>query len=262
MRRLSSMSILLAVLTGLTGPPAQGTSVPMYVCDSANNVLAVDVSTGDVELVADLTAQLTDIAFSPAGRLYGVSPEYLYEIDLHTSWSTLIGPHGFSGPASGFGIDALTFDRNGVLYAAGNDILIMIDPATGAGTALGTLSGYRSAGDMAVDGMGRLVLSTDNGHLVEVRRNGAGATAIGSIPYDDVFALAGSVDGTLYGVRSTNEIVTLDQDTGRATVTASVHADFLIGQSWGGSFQGQFIPEPATCLLLLTGGIALIIRRR
>jgi hypothetical protein len=262
MRRLTSIALLIAVVTGSEVPAVQGSSAPMYVSDSANNVLSVDLSTGVVELAANVAAQLTDIAFSPAGDLYGITPAFLYEIDLGTSWSTLIGAHGFSDPAAGFGLDALTFDRDGTLYAAGDDILITIDPLTGAGTAVGPLSGYRSAGDLAIDGMGRLVLATDSGNLVEVQRDGTGATQIGSIPYDDVYALAANADGTLYGLRSTSEIVVFDQQTGRATVTGTLDADFLIGRPWGGSIPGQFIPEPATLLLLLSGGIALVLRRR
>ncbi|MFQ5592261.1 MAG: PEP-CTERM sorting domain-containing protein [Phycisphaerae bacterium] len=262
MQPARTIPLILAVVSGaLNATQVSGATAPMYICDSTNNLLTVDPATGELELVAGTFAQMTDIAFSPSGVLYGVTPTYLYEIDPDTGWNTLIGAHGFSSPVQGYGIDALTFDRSGNLYAAGNNILIRIDPATGQGTAVGALSGYRSAGDLAVTATDRLLLTTDSGDLVEVHRDGSGATLIGSLPYSDVFAMGGSLDGNVYGIRSTNDIILIDENTGRGTIIGELSGDMLHGRAWGGSFPDQFVPEPATLLLLVSGTIALLRRR-
>ena len=236
---------------------------PMYIADSANNLFTVDVVTGHADRIGGLRAQFADIAFSPSGRLYGITTTYLYEIDPSDAWSTLIGPHGYGGAGSPYGLDSLTFTADGALYAAGNDILVRIDPATGAGTTVGALSGYRSAGDLAVDTSGRLLLSTDAGVLVEARPDGSGATAVGSLPYNDIWALAGAADGTLYGVRSTNDIVAVDSHTGHATAVSALHSDSLIGRAWGGGFPDQFaMPEPSTLAIGLAGALLLAVWHR
>jgi len=252
------LALLFVCLSPLA---AAGSVTPMFVCDSANHLLKVDVLTGQAELVGQSPVRFTDIAFGPGGRLYGVTSNYLYEIDPRSGESALIGPHGYGQGGRDFGIDALAF-AGGVLYAAGNDILIAIDPETAATTTVGTLSGYRSAGDLAVDAAGRLLLTTDAADLVEVHLDGSGATLIGSLGYHDVFALSAGPDGTLYGLRSTNEIVSVDPGTGRATIVGSLHADFPLGHAWGGSFPTSHFPEPTTGLLCLCGVVCLRWRRR
>ncbi len=262
---MRSRTLPLMLVASLPGTVALAEPVEpitvMHATDSANNLLTIDVATGLVEQVGSTAGLFTDIAFSHDGRLFGVTSAYVYEIDVETGWSTLIGSHGFGVPGNFRGIDALTFGSDGNLYAAGDDTLITIDTDTGEGTLLGHLSGYRSAGDMAEDAAGRLLLTTDAGVLVEAFRDGSGAANIGEIPFDDVFALGGSADGNIYGVRSTGDILTLDTVTGLATVIGQIQADFLIGFPYGGSFATQFVPEPST-LALCACGLAICFRRR
>lgn len=246
----------------LSAHVSRAANLLMYVNDSANRLLTVDVSTGHAERLGNTAAQFTDIAFSPEERLYGVTATYLYEIAPANGWSTLIGRHGFGEPGHSYGIDSLTFASDGTLYAAGNDVLISIDTETGAGTAIGTLSGHRSSGDLAADSQGRLFLTSDAGVLVEVDRGGSGAVPVGSLPYTDIFAFAGTVDGSLYGIRSTNEIVVVAPDTGQATIVGELEGDFLLGHAWGGSFPGQFAPEPSSLVFCLSGAALLILRRK
>ncbi len=56
--------------------------------DSANNLLRVDVNSGIVRRIEGTFAQMTDIAFSPTGELYGVTPSYLYEMEFEIGWDT------------------------------------------------------------------------------------------------------------------------------------------------------------------------------
>ncbi|MCK4658094.1 MAG: hypothetical protein KAV82_01105 [Phycisphaerae bacterium] len=183
------------VFAGFAAHLSQAADPLMYVNDSANRLLTVDVSTGHVERLGNTNAQFT------------------------------------------------------------------VDTETGSGTTVGTLSGYRSAGDLTADAQGRLLLTTDAGMLVEVDRDVGGALPIGSLPYTDIFAFATTAEGTLYGVRSTNEIVTVDADTGQATITETLEGDFLLARAWGASFPSQHVPEPATLIFALFSAVLLIARR-
>ncbi len=266
-QHLGKVSIMcpasLALIVSLALPTSYipfDSTAPMYVVDSSRRLLTVNVLTGETDLIGSTDAQLTDIAFGHDGLLYGVNARYLYGIDAETGGTTLIGDHGYGEFGAGFGIDSLTFGDDGVLYAAGDDILISIDPLTGAGTTIGTLSGHQSSGDLAADATGRLLLTTDLGDFVEVYRDGTGAELVGRIPDVDVYAFAANGDGELYGIRSTGAIVNIDGATGQSTVVSTLNADFPIGAAWGGSFADQYVPEPTTLLLILTGA-ALCLRR-
>ncbi len=252
------LSIAMTVAVGAASVSAE----PLYVADSANHLVTVDVTTGEVVLLSGTLAQFTDIAFGPGDELFGVTSRYLYQIDPLSGWSTLIGNHGFGEPGHAYGIDALTFGPDGTLFGAGNDVLIAINTLTGQGTLLGDLSGYLSAGDIAADNEGRLFLTTDVGVLVEVMPDGSGATAVGNLPYDDIYAFAGNADGELFGVRATNEIVSIDPTTGEATILGEWDADFNIGYPWGGTFPGQFVPEPVTLVMCFAGAWLCLRRRR
>ncbi len=78
------------------------------------------------------------------------------------------------------------------------------------------------------------------------------------MPYDEIYAMAGSLDGSVCGIRSTSEIVVIDQATAHARVIAELQRGLLYGRAWGASFPDQFVPEPLTALLLLTGSLVLL----
>ncbi|MCO6439155.1 MAG: PEP-CTERM sorting domain-containing protein [Phycisphaerae bacterium] len=245
----------IAASPALAGPQ-------MFISDSTNTLWRLALDTGQADRVGETAGLFSDITFTPDGRLYGVTFDYLYEIDPETGWSTLIGRHGFSNRPTNYGIDALAAFGDGTLYAAGNDVLITIDPLTGQGTRVGSLGGHRSAGDLTFDDTGRLLMPTDLGLLVSVHLDGSGADVIGSIPYRDIFAIGTIDDGTVYGIRSNNQIVTIDPDTGAAQPGPFIHADQLIGRAWGGSVPNVHFPEPATAALLLLGAAVLVFARQ
>ncbi len=260
-----------ALLVCLATPAVRGTAVPMLVVDDERQLIAVDVGTGEAQLIGTAAAWFSDLAFSPSNELYAVNNRQLWTLDwrvyppaLHGS---LIGYHGFGVLEGGYQIDALTFGDDGVLYAAGDDILISIDTTTAQGTRIGSLSGYRSAGDLAFDAMGRLLMTTDVGALIEVHTDGTGATYIGDLTCDggvcdDVYALDTADDGALYGIRATNDIVMIDPVTGATTPLSVLDAGVPVGAVWGGSFPDHYVPEPTTLLLALTGAAVVLCRRR
>jgi hypothetical protein len=99
---------------------------------------------------------------------------------------------------------------------------------------------------LTFDPQGRLLLTTDEGMLVNVHMDGSGAEAIGSLPYTDIYGLGMTQGGEIFGIRGTNQLVTIDASTGRASAGASLSADFLIGRAWGATFPVHHVPEPAT----------------
>lgn len=238
--------------------PAPAAATVLYVATSTHQLLNVEPTSGEVELVGTTSAQFTDIAFDQQGRLFGVTSSYLYEIDPRTAQCTLIGDHGYGWPGLAKGIDSLVFGPDGVLYAAGDNVLITLNPQTAVARRVGGLSGYRSAGDLAFNAAGRLLLTTDAGVLVEVDPVWAGAQPVGDLPYGDIFAMAADEAGTLYGVRANNDVVTISSDAGEATVLSSLRAGFLLGSAWGAAIIQA--PEPSTVLSSIL--ITLLIGRR
>ena len=254
--KLGTVFVLLA-----TAATLRAADVRMYIADAANNLVLFDPSTRVGEYVGSMGAQYTDIAFAPNGRLYGVTTTLLYEIDPTDGWSTLIGSMTLSVPEATGTTDALAFGPDGVLYGAGNDVLISIDPATAATTVIGDLSGFRSAGDLAFTSDGRMLLTSDTGMLVEVDYTNGGATAIGALPFDDVYALGTDPDGAIYGVRAGHELLTIDPLSGAATSLGKLETDFLMGWAWGGSIPSTHAPETCTLVYLAITGVWWACRR-
>src|SRR5688572_3032283 len=113
MTRLAATT-MLAVLFLTWGTTAASADPIMFVHDSANNLATVDVATGNVSLIGNMGVQMTDIAFSPTGALFGLSFTTLYSINPSTA---AISPIGFHSVPGG---NALVFATDGTLYSAGN----------------------------------------------------------------------------------------------------------------------------------------------
>ena len=90
---------------------------PLLHTHNVDELAVVDASTGEIEVLSTMTGfspnddRMADIAFSPEGRLYGVTRDWLYEIHPVTAELTVIGEHGIANA------NALTFDRTGNLLA-------------------------------------------------------------------------------------------------------------------------------------------------
>ena len=175
---------------------------------------------------------MTDIAFAPDGRLFGLDFDTLYEIDPRTAETTPIGNHGIP---SG---NALVFAADGTLYGMGglSSQLFELDPATGAATALGDVGEF-SAGDLAFYG-GELYLST-SAHRLQHIELGPPATGadVGAFGFSNVYGLATSDAGVLYGIAGT-EIFTVDPTTGAGTLSTD-YAGQGLDVAYGSSFQGE-----------------------
>lgn len=236
----------------------------MYVHDSSGRLGRVDTRTGVAQVIGNLGVVLTDIAFDPLGRLFGVSFSDLYAVDAATAATTRIGRLGI--PTA----NALVFGRDGTLYGAGagSADLYAIDTATGAATSLGS-TGFASGGDLAFVGAD-LFLASSSGQLVQLDLADLGASAaVGTFGVDDVFGIATDGAGTLFGVGGTT-IFEVDP-TDASTLSSVSFAGQGLGAAFGQSFRAEAggpdpetspIPLPATGLLLAGALGALSLRRR
>jgi hypothetical protein len=231
-RALAHGALLLLALAMLAGPVHAQNVTELYVHDAQGQLAVVDVDSGEVTFVGDMGVVMTDIAFAQDGRLFGVDFSTLYEIDPRTAQTTPIGNHGIPNG------NALVFAADGSLYAMGaaSSQLYEIDPASGASTALGDV-GALSAGDLAFHG-GELYLATTSHTLLRIDLGPpATGTNVGAFGFFDVYGLATSDAGVLYGVAGT-EIFSVDPATGAGT-SVSDYAGQGLDVAYGSSFRGE-----------------------
>jgi hypothetical protein len=198
-----------------TAPKPTGTVI--YACDGEGNLFTVSSVTGATHVIGHMSTVMYDIAFNAGGALYGIdSSNDIYKINPTNAATTFFGSLSVSD-----NINSLTFASNGMLYAAGQD-LYKIDLAASKYYDLGYLGGFTSAGDLAFDKSGRLVMSTTSNQLIAVNPNTAQTALIGSIGFTDVLGLAEDSDGNLYGMsNSTDQIFSINPITGHGT--SAVH---------------------------------------
>ena len=190
---------------------------------------------------ASASVNLTDVALTSSGTLYGVDfGSDLYRIDTANARATLIGPLGDQ-------VNGLVVGPEGTLYASGGYELYTVNVTSGSGTYVGT-TGFASSGDLAFTPDGTLLMSAEpslggpNDSLVKLNLMTAYGTLIGSIGQGSVYGLAESY-GTLFAATASGDLLTVDPATGASTVLAA-----------GGdlSANGMAVPPQATAAVGLT----------
>jgi len=207
----------------------------VHVDDSSGNLGIVDVSSGAVTVIGNMGVVLTDIAFAPNGDLYGLSSVDFYRINPATAAVIRVGSHGIPNG------NALVFDTNGTLYAAGfgTTLLYTINLATGIAGAVGN-TGFRSAGDLAFNA-GELYMSSTDDRLIRIDlANAATGTAVGRFGFSSVFGLATGDNGVLYGISGTR-VFSVDINNGSGTLVAD-YGGLGLGPANGSSFITEAIP--------------------
>jgi len=219
-------------VTGLAFDPTTGALYGTTAGASADEtlLLTIDVATGAGTVVGSFgvgPGPMADIAFDPAGNLYGWREplaDDLYRIDKTTGAATLVGDSGLITAQSGLAIDA----AGNVYFGGGVGEpqvygLARIDPATGA--------------------------------------------SIEFIPYSIQIpvglGLTFDAAGVLYGIhrvglsQTERELVIIDPATGALTIVGPTvdRLDAL-------AFQPAQVPEPAMLVLSLAGAAACLARYR
>jgi streptogramin lyase len=228
----------------------------LYAHDSRCNLYTVDVQTRVAELIGNTGRVFTDIAFDKDGNLFGISNQARYwtEMGLYRIDPTNAAVFKIGDLRTGGYVNALMFDEEGTLWAAGDLAIITINPLTGAGRFFSDgVSKYGSAGDLALDPSLNMVLTTDAGLLVRIDRSSGAVTKVGKIPQTKVYGCATGEDDRMYGITSDNQLMLINPQTGAASILGPIQASFAIGETNGTSFRGACIPEPATLLLLAAG---------
>lgn len=175
---------------------------------------------------------ITDLAVTPDGTLYGISNTKLYTIDRATGAAT------YAADVPGLSNVGLTFLRDGTLLATDKDGGVRrIDPSTGLVTEIGAFgSGYATAGDLVAVADGTMFAISDDGPsgdeydnnlLITVDTDSGVGSPIGQIGYGGVFGCA-YANGKVYAFARTGEIIEIDRMTGQGTLVKSYPVEF-----WG-----------------------------
>lgn len=233
------MAITLAVFVGDTqvgfaAPSPDPARSWLYGADSGANDLSstlfrIDSVTGVVHTIGETGfVDVTDIAFVPDGRLFGITYTRFLEIQPQTGRAVPVGPGiGFRR------VVALVSDANGVLYGGTQfGEFIRIDSRTGVGTLIGHYGGgLVASGDLAFAPDGTLFGTAKDARrselLVRIDITTGKATIVGPIGFEDVFGIAFGPDDVLFGSAEggpfrTPVLITIDQHTGEGTPVGSM----------------------------------------
>jgi hypothetical protein len=193
--------------------------------NSPDTLYHIDPNTFALATVGNFNVadQMTDIAITPAGNLYGLSFTSLYQIDKSTGAATFIAD------VPGSGNNALTFLSNGNLLAAdSNGDVKMINPANGAVSSVGNYGGgLGSSGDLVAVASGIMYGTSVGDDLLIVNVQNGTATTVGPTGYGEVWGLA-YAGAHVIGLTTSGEILKIDPQTGTATLVATKPAAF-----WG-----------------------------
>lgn len=194
----------------------------LLLIDSTGGVYRADIDTGRLVRLADYDQTWTDIAITPAGRVFAVTSNTLYELNL--SQGTARAVQSFSG-----NVNALASDGAGRLYVATTSSLdgIKVLSATGQ-QVVDTIAlpfGAGSAGDIHIAGS-QLFLSTTGRSLLTINLN-TGA------PVSDVFHGLYNLfglhleGGRLYGLTG-NDVYYINPANGQTQLAYEFPAAFTV----------------------------------
>ena len=205
------------------------------------------------------TDNIESIAFDPFNnRLYAVDQGTFGEINVNTGQFSIIGSTGF-GDIDGLAVDPFT----GQIYASvrndsGNDLLIQINPATGAAVpdafgpgqtsvpipAVGSLA---DIDDITVDPVSGQIfgIANDGGsgdRLVQIDRLTGASQDIGALGVSDMEGFSSFNNGLFYGTTGSNDaLYIINPATGNATF------QFNLGIDVGNGTSGDY--EAADCFI-------------
>ena len=243
----------------LTPVPLSSVDVCYLVADGGDELTWVVRTTGqETDLGPVGVSRIEAAAYRPATDvLYAADADRLGTLDPATGAFTALGStfgtgDGAEGALTFSDVDGLAFDPfTGLLYGAHrrngpDDVLLVIDPATGAHVpdAFGAgvdyvvvpataAVGFQDLDDLAVDPAdGRLYAIANNGgtgdRLIRIDKLTGAVTDVGALGQDDMEGLSFDALGQLYGTTGAfggahkNGYFTIDKTTGTATFIAEL----------------------------------------
>ncbi len=235
-------------------------------------ILGTITSTGVFTEIGATSTQLSGIAFSPEGVLYGISTDAttLFTVNANTGALTTIGSTGLDAEQA----DGLAFRSDGTLFLADQvSNLYTLNLGTGAALLVGAI-GNASVGTIAFDDGGNLFQTNNdpaNGaNNLDVlntldQTTGVG-TAVGragaNTAFTGIFGLAFS-NGSLFGFDDSEHVILLDTVSGFGTqVGAYQLPDAQIVLS---ATAPSAVPEPSAVAFLsgfVLSGAAFLWRRK
>jgi hypothetical protein len=161
---------------------------------------------------------ITDLAWCPGGRLFGVSYDRLFAIIQSTGLAVEIANHGR------IGANALTCDPNGNLYMGAGASLYRFAADKSSNVFVGAATNGRYSGDIAFNKAGKLyatlVGANSSDVLVEVNPQNGGTRSIGNVGFANVWGIT-FVGDTLYGLTTSSagagSLIRIDTSTGAGT---------------------------------------------
>ncbi len=238
--------LLLGVWLAVGGLLINPLPAAVFMVGDEDGVLwNVNPVSGSAGRIGDMGVVMTDIAFSPSGELFGISPpDDLYRINLGeitggTVPSTFIGSLGISnpGPIGRREIKSLEFDAAGTLYfatfaplsggelgainlaAAELALVGTIGRNNGGGLAFSPRDGSLFMNSCRPTGFQMECSTTYKHRLVKVNSTTGAGTEVGRIGFPNIYGLD-FVGNELVGITLAGELLSVDTVTGTGTVIA------------------------------------------
>lgn len=213
---------------------------PVAYANSFDALYAFDAS-GEESLVGPLEGcegKPSDLAQASDGRLFVVSVDSLYRVELPATTCTLVAAAAGTFPNSLAFLPPGILDDAETLVGYRERTYLRVDLTTGNVTEIGDLgvAEMQSSGDLLWY-QGRLVLTVTgpgcNDCLVDVDPvAGYAKSSLGSLSHGSVFGLA-AWEGSLFGFTGMAELLHLDTSTGVSSLVTETSVSWLGATSLG-----------------------------
>ncbi len=188
----------------------------VYVVTSTAKLIAINTQTLKAREIGNTGVVMTDVAFAPDGKLYGISFGTLYRIDPGTGAATTVGNLDISS-ANAFEIDK---DGNAYIASSTDGGLYRVDLDNGDTTLIGNYSSTSvSSGDLAFYD-GKLYLTTANKKILSLDPATGKALSSVSISVEEMYGLEQS-GSTLYGFAGST-FYSVDPKSGKLVTMSTV----------------------------------------
>ncbi|MBI4511587.1 MAG: hypothetical protein HY698_18275 [Deltaproteobacteria bacterium] len=207
--------------------PRKDSGAARYVmwAHSKSTLYAIDPETFTLTTVGNFANgdNITDLAVTPDGTVYGISAAKLYVVDRET------GKASYSADVPGKTNVGMTFLPDGSLLAADSEGGVRrINPTSGLVNELGAFGGaYATAGDLVAVADGTMYAISDKGpHGDEFENNlllvvnpasGKVTKEVGGIGFGQVFGCA-YANGHVYAFTNAGQLIEIDRTTGEGTL--------------------------------------------